>query len=305
MRFGSVIAWAAVVPLLVAATQPIRLQPSSRWVLDYAENSCRMSRIFGRGKDTVIFLLESDAPGQMDMLVIGRPFDGHSDQVPARFLPAQQKTMQGLTAEATSTGDPSILWTNVSWLPDDVRAEVEKESAAHKAKAGVRPPPRDLVEEAMRNSQRQDFAARINALEIDVHHDRPVILETGSLGEAIKMFDKCSRDSLRDWGVDPDLEDKIVRPAWPSNVRVWFSPTDYPADMLKRGEQSVVKVRLLVDAAGRITKCTSLSHFKAPEFNQIVCANIIRRARFEPAELTDGTKVPSYYATQVQWKIGF
>ena len=36
MRFGSVIACAAVVPLLVAATQPIRLQPSSRWVLDYA-----------------------------------------------------------------------------------------------------------------------------------------------------------------------------------------------------------------------------------------------------------------------------
>jgi protein TonB len=73
--------------------------------------------------------------------------------------------------------------------------------------------------------------------------------------------------------------------------------------MLKSGEQSDVKVRLLVDASGRVTKCTSLSHFKAPEFNQVVCANFTKRARFEPAELADGTKVPSYYATQIHWRI--
>ena len=48
------------------------------------------------------------------------------------------------------------------------------------------------------------------------------------MGEAIKAFDKCSRDSLRDWGVDPDVDDKIVRRPWSPNILKWFSADDYP-----------------------------------------------------------------------------
>jgi hypothetical protein len=130
-----------------------------------------------------------------------------------------------------------------------------------------------------------------------------VILETGSLGQAIKMFDKCSRDSLRDWGVDPDMEDKIVRPVWAPDPGKWFSSTDYPTDMVARGEESVVKVRLLVDASGKPTKCTSLSHFKEPSFNDVVCDKFMKRAHFAPAELADGTKVPSFYTNIIVFQM--
>jgi TonB family protein len=73
--------------------------------------------------------------------------------------------------------------------------------------------------------------------------------------------------------------------------------------MIMRGEESDVKVRLLVDASGKVTKCTSLSHFKEPEFGQIVCAAITKRAKLEPAELADGTKVPSYYTTRIDFRM--
>ena len=69
------------------------------------------------------------------------------------------------------------------------------------------------------------------------------------------------------------------------------------------GEESVVKVRVLVDATGRVTKCTSLSHFEAPEFNKITCDKFTSRARFEPAELADGTKVPSYFVVNVVFRL--
>jgi outer membrane biosynthesis protein TonB len=130
-----------------------------------------------------------------------------------------------------------------------------------------------------------------------------VILETGSVGEPIKAFDKCSRDSLRDWGVDPDVEDTIVRPVWAPKPAAWFSPADYPQKMIRNLEESVVKVRVLVDATGHVTKCTSLSHFNEPEFNKITCDRFTSRAHFEPAELADGTKVPSYYVTNVIFRI--
>jgi protein TonB len=117
------------------------------------------------------------------------------------------------------------------------------------------------------------------------------------------LFDQCDRDSLRDWGVDPDVDDKIAKPVWAPDPSRWFSTADYPADMVNRLKESEVRVRLLVDAAGRVTKCTSLSHFDEPQFNRIVCDKFIKRARFEPAELADGTKVPSYYINRVVFRI--
>ena len=116
-------------------------------------------------------------------------------------------------------------------------------------------------------------------------------------------FSKCGRDSLKDWGVDPDLEEKIVRPVWTTHPEGWLFEEDYPADMLRAGKESVVAVRLLIDATGKITNCTPLSHFTEQELYEISCRNIIARARFEPAELADGTKVPSYYIRRIIFRI--
>jgi hypothetical protein len=69
--------------------------------------------------------------------------------------------------------------------------------------------------------------------------------------------------------------------------------------MLMQSKVSEVRVRLLVDAAGNVSKCTSLSRFDAPDFNRVVCDKFVKRARFHPAELADGTKVPSYYINRV------
>ena len=55
--------------------------------------------------------------------------------------------------------------------------------------------------------------------------------------------------------------------------------------------------------AGKVTSCTSLSHFDAPEFNQIVCDIFKERARLEPVGLADGTKVHSYYTAQILFRM--
>jgi Gram-negative bacterial TonB protein C-terminal len=190
-------------------------------------------------------------------------------------------------------------------LPDDfadklLKDEKERERISH---SGVRPPAIDLAEQAKEKAARDEFAAKVTALEIAARQLRPVVLETGPLDRAIKAFDKCSRDSLRDWGVDPNVEDKIVRPVWTANASSWLSSDDYPKRMLFDGQQSQVKVRLLVDATGHVTKCTAISHFNLPEFNQVVCDRLTKRARFEPAELADGTKVPSYYVNLISFRI--
>ena len=302
MRFSALLSCAAAAPLLMAASQPVRLQPSSPWVVDYAENSCRLVRTFGEGKDKTKFALESESPGEVDMLVMGKPLYNNFDEVGARFLPVQVKPMQGRSAQTVDKRDPAILWPHVNFLPDD-DAERQKNADERRSKMGVRPPPLDLAEEARTKAKRDEFTAKAIEFEIMVRRGRSVVLETGSLGKAIKTFDECGRDSLRDWGVDPAVDDKIARRVWASDAASWFSARDYPEGMAWRGEESVVKVRLLVDAAGRPTKCTTLSHFKESSFNDVVCAKFMQRARFAPAELADGTKVPSYYTNTIIFQI--
>ena len=270
-------------------------------MVDYGENSCRLARTFGDGDNLVLLNFESEAPGQVDMFVMGKPLDSNAEEVSGRFLPVQGKPMKGRTAESPKGG--VVLWPRVSLLPDDVIEKYEERDKYPASKPGVRPPPIDLAEKAETKARHLEFAALVTELEVDVRRSHPLILETGSLGDAIKTFDECGRVSLRDWGVDPDVDDKIVRRPWSPNVRGWFTPIDYPPGMAIRGQESDVKVRLLVDANGKVTKCTSLSHFKEKSFNEVVCDKFMKRAHFEPAELADGTKVPSFYVNHVIFRM--
>jgi hypothetical protein len=49
-------------------------------------------------------------------------------------------------------------------------------------------------------------------------------------------------------------------------------------DMVVRGKESEVRARSPVDTAGKVTSCTSLSHFDAPEFNKVACDKPTARA---------------------------
>lgn len=303
MRWKCVLACVGAAPLLLAAAQPVRLQPSSPWDVDYAENSCRLIRVFGTGKDTTKLAFESAAPGELDMLVVGKPLRTYDERVPARFLPVGGETFDGMVAQTVGNGDPAILWSHPRLLPDAVVDKLDKEGDERGKNPAVRRPAESLAKRDEYKKLAQDFAAGVTQLEIQTRHNRPVILETGSLRAAMAAFEQCTRDSLRDWGVDPDLEDRIVRPVWAINPSGWLFASDYPADLLTLSKESEVAVRLLVDAAGNVTKCTSLSHFSDEEFNRISCDRITARARFEPAELGDGTKVPSYYTRRVKFRI--
>jgi hypothetical protein len=286
-----------------AKQPPLRLQPSSPWVVDYAENSCRLVRRFGEGKDETKLGFESEAPGEMDMVVTGRPLETYETDINAQFLPVGAKPFLGHVGRTSDTNVPAILWSQPHFLPDAL-ADKLKEEAKDRAKGPrVRPPAVDLTKEERIKSERKKFVAAITEVALQPSRKRDVILETGSLGPAMAEMDKCSEDSLKDWGVDPAVEKKIVRPVWSINPSGWLYESDYPPELIKQGAESVIEVRLLIDAAGRVTKCTPLSHYEQTEFNKITCARIAERARFEPAELADGTKVPSYVTRRVFWRI--
>ena len=304
MDARTIVACLTAAPLLIAAAPkpapkpaPVRLKPSSQWVLDYAENSCQLIRTFGEGEQKTVLLIESPTPDRSPMLIVGKPLATSLTEVLARFRPGGGEA-KGIATIATS-GAPGVLWNYGPLWPGPVAGD---KVTVRWPKPGVRPEPIDLKERAVGRAYREAFASATTELEIDMGRGRTVILETGSLGKPLKAFDECGRESLRSWGLDPDVQDKIVRPAWAPKPLQWFTAQDYPTGMLRLGKESAVNARLIVDATGKVTSCTGLSTFAAPEFNKVVCDIFKKRARLAPAELADGTKVPSYYSAQIQFR---
>ena len=273
----------------MAAVQPIRLQPSTAWNVNYAENSCRLSRAFGDGSDAIVLSLESEAPGQADMFVLGKALKTYSDKVSGKFLPVQAKPMEGHTAQ--SPFGTAVLWSRVRFLPDDLAEKYEKREKEATSGAGVRPPAIDLAQKAETEAKHMDFAAKVTELEVDARSGHPLILETGSLGAPIKAFDKCSRNSSqlgrrhRRRGQDRPAAVVAERPAMVHPGRL-SAGHDGPWPAVGREGQAAG------GATGRVTQCTSLSHFKEKSFDQIVCDKFMKRAHFEPAELADERRFP-------------
>lgn len=308
MRKSQFLVCAAAAPLLISAAEPVRLPPASKWVLEYADESCRLSRAFGDSADRTLLVFESDAPGRLSMLAVGKPLKSspNASEASAVFLPGERSKSVGRPSVTAAARTPAVLWHDVYFsdaVDEDNPASEAFKAAREAARRGERPPPVDAAKRAANRASRNAFAASVTAIPIEARRNRPVVLETGSMGEAIKMLDQCSRDQLRGWGIDPEIDEKIVRRVWAPDASRWFSANSYPMAGLMNGHESVVGARLLVDAAGKVTKCTSLSPIKAPEFEKAVCETFLRRAQFHPAELADGTRVPSYYVVTTRFQL--
>lgn len=313
MRAKLFLACLSTAPFLIAASDPVRLQPSSQWVVDYADNSCRLIRMFGTGNDETKLVLESMAPDDIGMLVVSRQLSGVFPTAPiwARLVPGQDDYFAGTPAEA-EIGRAAGVWAHVPLMPvtridGKLPPELQKamDEAKALAKSGKRPPPIDLAKRTAQRAERLEFAAKVSELEIEPRGGHPLILETGPLDAPVQVFDACIRDLMKGWGVDPDVQDKITRSAWTPNIVAWFSAGDYPTDALRQGQESEVKFQLVIDATGKVARCTAISPYDAPLFKTAVCNALKQRGRFAPAELADGTKVASYYTNTVTFRLGF
>lgn len=291
-------------PLLCGASEPVRLQPSSQWVLDYADDSCRLIRMFGEGDQQTKLAFESVAPGSVTMMVTGKPLRVYIGDVRTRLLPVEQDAFTG-TAQRTENSRPAVLWTYVPIIqfdPQDPPKSLLDVKAKPPARSKVRPSSVDFANRTALLAQRERLLSQVKELEVQIPGHAPVVLETGPLDAAVKAFDQCDRDLMSDLGLDPQVQAQIARPVWPVDPTHLLSWNDYPRKALYLSRESEVNARLLIDANGRVTKCTSLSHFDAPEFNTAVC-DALNKATFYPAELADGTKVPSYYVTDVKFRL--
>lgn len=77
----------------------------------------------------------------------------------------------------------------------------------------------------------------------------------------------------------------------PIDPASWITHEDYPADALEQGLFGTVEVAFTVDAVGRATACTTIKSSGSVQLDELTCAAMIARARFQPARDASGKAV--------------
>lgn len=87
------------------------------------------------------------------------------------------------------------------------------------------------------------------------------------------------------------------------NPGTWANTSDYPPKALMEQVEGTAGFSVTVGPDGRVSSCQIISSSGSPDLDQATCANVARRARFDPALDGNGTPVAGRYQNRVRWQI--
>jgi TonB family protein len=280
----------------VRAEEPIHLEPSTPWVVDYADDSCRLARTFGAGDEKVTLFLDQFQPEAGFYLILGgEPVRVRRDvldvKVKFRFGPNELEQEDNANT-GTLDSDPALLLTSSHRLAPLSDAEKEVRDADIKAGSRYKLPDISLAREAA-----------VKYLQI-TGTPKEIILETGPMDKALGVLGECAWDTVSDWGLNVEQQKSLTRgPVAKGGSASWFSGNDYPANMARGNFQGTVFYRLIVDEAGRPKSCHVQRSTRPREFDETVCRVVMRRGKFEPALDASGKPVPSYWSQAITFRL--
>lgn len=289
---AAIIAASAVIPRASQARDS-DLAPSSTWLMDYADDSCQLTRSFGTGDDQVIAQFIRYKPGaSFDFHLFGKPLgnQGHLPVAMVRFG-AVGKFVRAETMAGFAVKLPALFLAGRLDNLDSSRLNhndfAEMEPAQLNARDRIAP----------------EVEAAATSVTVRLSR-RTVTLRLGAMDAPMAAMRTCTTDLVKLWGLDPAQQEALTAfPRPKNNPGRWLGGGDYPAGSLFRGEQAMIRYRLMIDAMGQPIGCSIQAALAKGNFAEITCDMLKRRAQFEPARAADGTATPSYYVGKVRWII--
>ena len=284
-------AFIAVVVSLTA--QPVlaqdrpELNPSSNWLLDYAEDSCALRRTFGEEGSKVLLEMRQFAPdNRLQLMVSSADMTYRDRRLSVQFLPDDTKPQrQDVTAvESDDWGAGFLLNTSVRVAPDG-----EAVNAAYWDPA-----------------ERDEREAAITGIFVDNAFRSDLVLRTGSLAKPMKAMRECVDNLITHWGLEPETQRTLLRPATPKNYRetaLALVKDGYPDGMVRTGEQTAMRIRMTVDENGKGTMCKAQLNLGNELFERTACGFLSDRLEFHPALDRNGEAVASYWTISIVYRM--
>jgi TonB family protein len=263
--FGLVI---ALLGSIAAAPESSVRQPTSKWLVEFAENQCLMSRAYGSDKAKLTLAFERFPmdngiyvyvlkPGKRDDLRSGRAdvSFGTSDIANAGF--GAGLVSGGLRRTTIIVPEyPSAATATTSVVSVSVPGEVSESFAV------------------------PEFAA------------------------AMEVMRQCVIDLGEHWGISAEEQQRIAIPAKPVKpLATYFDGTDYPTQSLRNESSGRTNVRIVVAETGQAQDCVVMKPSGDVALDKETCRILLRRARFLPAVDRAGKPMKSVLVTSVNWLV--
>jgi TonB family protein len=242
------------------------LQPTSKWLGNYGDNSCEMVRDFG------------EATKPMELVV--RPLTGADNwQFELRY--------NGVAPKLTSGSARLGMYTSSS----------AKSAVGSYVDAALSPD--DHFDRAMMFEIPRRQLADLGSAEVItfVYGTRHTSLAPGLLSAVTAELKRCEDDLVESWGYDPKVMNGLKSPPMPISPELWFASKDWPAKESK--ESGPARIRFTVGADGSVSKCALVATSGSKSFDDKACQTISAKARFKPAIDANGQPVATLYVWEV------
>lgn len=288
---AAVLALVALPALLAAPVraEPVVVQPSSPWNVDFAEDKCRLVRLFGEGENQHYLAFHQYWPApEAGLTVAGPAFKnfGSLERTQLRFFETQEPHRTTPFAGTVDGFGAAVIFSNLTIESGEPKTNAIDEPAT----GGI--PQMDAA-----------MGAKVQFVELR-QRGRVVRLNTGSLGDAFKVLNQCTLDLLRDWGLDAERHLTAQRlPRWINQEALSRKIiANYPTGALAQGEQAIMRMRVIVSAEGTVESCTILKATNTTRLESPAC-QVMQRATFEPARDAAGQPFRSLYVTSITYRI--
>ncbi len=201
--FASV-ALALTTPPVIAAERP--LPKTSKWEMQYNEDSCSLIARFGEGDSGVLAAMTRTSPSDwFELKLYGKMLKHGAIALPLDVAFGDQPLVryQGMHATTTATDKRNPGKTHTAIVPD-LRVDGWK--------SPTKPTGKVLIPTI---STQQEQA--VTSISFKTPGSKVYRLQTGSLGPPLAAMRTCTDDLLRHWGYDPAVQATLSRAAVPTD----------------------------------------------------------------------------------------
>ena len=238
--------------------------PAGDWSITSSPTGCMLTREFSDGTSSVGFGVRLQPLGRAVTLMLTAPLNDSRDLLSSPGTLAFGSAHWSGTVNAIPLNDERGLWLSTAELP-----------------AG-------------------DFETleRAGTIEVAFGAIAHLQIATPGLSEATGLVRNCEQQLMRGWGVDPASQAAIVTPARSTTEQAaWFRRTDDPRS--DTGGAAFILWR--ISATGAPQNCRILATSDDAALDRVICADLLKRARFQPARNAAGGAVADYATTMVRW----
>lgn len=251
------------------------LKPSADWYVAYADDSCRLARSFGEGKDQMVLRLDQFAPADTYATSLsGEQVSSfrRGMKASAGFYPGtESKTLDSAWVGSTSEKTPIVLLGEFGTKPIDPDKGAATVSVANR-----------------------EFRFTWS--------DSSIKLSVGSMAAAITAMRACTANLVKGWGLDPVQQAALrTRPIPRTFPGGWLTTADYPPNLLDKREGGLISFRLMIGENGKPTACAIQQSTQSPQLRDLTCKLLMKRAKFRPALDNAGKAQASYFVEIVVW----